>query len=554
MARVSKYQTEITAAQNLNYCRAGLYIRLSREDGDRAESESVASQRAILQRFVSERAEISLVDYYVDDGWSGTDFNRPEFQRMLNDLKSEKINCVIVKDLSRFGRNYVEAGKYLEIVFPILKVRFIAVNDNIDSFDNPSSMNSVLVPFKNILNDEYCRDISQKVRSALDIRRRQGKFIGSFASYGYKKDPADHNKLIIDDEAAATVREIYEKFLSGYSIIGITRELNGRGVLNPSAYKKSKGLSCIRAVGQRESELWCDSTVRRILKNQLYTGDLVQKKNQVISYKIHAAKSLSRSEWIVVKNTHEAIISRADFDKACALLKRDTRISPKSGKLSPFSGLIKCADCGRAMQKRTVVQPNKTYEYYVCSTYKKMHSAKCTKHAVRVDFLEKITLEFLNRYISMAVDFNRLSQKISAEKLTCGKLRQLKNLLTEKQKEIEDARKILTDIYPDFKSGLLDREQYLNLKEKYARKQEKAENAADELKREIEAYENGECGAENFVQTFIKYKGLKSLTRDVTVELIENIYIHESGEIEIHLKCKDEIAVAKEYFNGSALS
>ena len=407
MARTSKYQaqnTAIPAAQK--EWRAGLYIRLSREDGDKIESDSVSSQRAMLEKFVADNEFLNLTDYYVDDGWSGTDFERPAFKKMMSDLTAKKINCVIVKDLSRFGRNYIEAGKYLETVFPLLKVRFIAVNDMIDSVSNPQSMNTVIVPFKNILNDEYCRDISMKVRSALDIRRRQGKFIGSFAAYGYKKCETDHNKLVIDEEAAQVVRQIFSLFLSGNSIIGIARILNGRGVLNPSEYKRGKGLNCAKGSG-----FWVDSTVRRILTNELYIGNLVQKKNQTVSYKVHLSKSVQTSERITVERTHEAIISKEDFEKVRNLLSRDTRVSPKSGRLSLFAGFVKCADCRRAMVRRTVIQPYKTYEYYICSTYRKMNSKACTKHAIRADALEEVVLTVLNKYVSVAVDYDRLSEK-----------------------------------------------------------------------------------------------------------------------------------------------
>lgn len=212
MARTSKYRQAYSSAASQSRWRVGLYIRISREDGDRIESESIASQRALLQRFAEERPDMQLFDCYTDDGFSGTDFNRPDFQRMIKDAANKKINCIIVKDLSRFGRNYVEAGKYLETVFPLFGVRFIAVNDQIDSVASPASVNNIIVPFKNIINDEYCRDISIKVRSALDIRRRQGKFIGSFAPYGYRKDEADRSKLVIDDGAAQIVRFIFKEF------------------------------------------------------------------------------------------------------------------------------------------------------------------------------------------------------------------------------------------------------------------------------------------------------------------------------------------------------
>lgn len=546
MARVSKYSVN-TVKENAPLWRAGLYVRLSREDGDKPESESVSSQKALLQRFIEENPAIELADFYIDDGYSGTDFERPAFQRMTADAVSKKINCVIVKDLSRFGRNYVEAGRYLEHVFPAFKIRFIAVNDGIDSFDKPSSMNSVIVPFKNVLNDEYCRDISVKVRSALDIRRKQGKFIGSFAPYGYKKDPSDHNKLVIDEDSAQTVKKIFKMFLSGYSILGIAKHLNGKGVLNPSAYKREMGLNCPRPSGCKDGAVWSDSTVRRILSNEVYIGNLVQKKNELISYKIHISKAVERQNRITVQATHEAIISKQDFEKVQSLLKRDTRTSPQSKKLSVFAGFLKCADCGRAMQKRTVKQPHKTYEYYVCSTYRKMHSALCTKHAIRADALYTAVLTALNNYIAVAVDFDRLIEKINRAKKNGVTSKRLSAELSARERDVEKAKKILLDAYPDYKCGLLTKEQYLSIKEKYEKLQRIAEESVLRIKEEMRAFNGGIDGENEFISIFKKYKGLKELTRDVLIELVDDIYIHEGGGVEIHLKCKDAFALAEEY-------
>lgn len=543
MARTSKYQTANTAfPAALPEWRAGLYIRLSREDGDKLESESVSSQRAILEHFLSERPDIFPNDFYIDDGWSGTDFDRPSFQRLLADITAKKINCVVVKDLSRFGRNYVEAGKYLETVFPLFRVRFIAVNDQIDSVRNPSSVNNVLVPFKNIMNDEYCRDISMKVRSALDVRRKQGKFIGSFAAYGYKKDEADHNKLVVDDEAADCVRMIFRKFLEGYSILGIARGLNEAGVPNPSAYRAQKGLC--RSVKGR---LWSDSTVRRILTNELYLGNLVQKKNEVVSYKIHVAKPVEAENRIVVEGTHEAIISKEDFEKVRSLLRRDTRTGAGGGKLSVLSGFLKCADCGRAMQKRTVKQPYRTYEYYCCSTYKKLHSKACTKHAIRAEAVEKAVLDALNEYIRLAVDFEKLLERVRREQTKSGAPKRLNEELARSEGALSKANALLLDLYPDYKSGILSREQYFALKEKYEGEAARAQAAIGRIKEERESFERG-VGRENeFIATFKKYRGLRELTRDVVCELVENVYIHEGGEIELYLKCRDSLNLAEEY-------
>lgn len=536
MARISKFETNgLNTPRPNGEWRAGLYVRLSREDGDRAESESVASQKALLSRFAEEQN--LPFEFYIDDGWSGTDFDRPSFRRMIADVTSKKINCVVVKDLSRFGRNYVESGKYLETVFPLFHVRFIAVNDGIDSEENPQSMNTVLVPFKNILNDEYCRDISVKVRSALDIRRKQGKFIGSFAAYGYRKDENDHNRLVVDETAAEIVREIYRKFLSGYSVLGIARELNGRGVPNPSVY---------RGGGGNNSGLWADSTVRRILTSEVYIGNLVQKKNEIVSYKIHVSRGVSEERRIRAEHTHEAIISEEDFNKVKSLLGRDTRTSPKSGTLSLFAGFLKCADCGRAMQKRTVKQPYKTYDYYVCSTYKKMHSTLCSKHAIRADALEEAVLEALNGYIAIAVNFERVKEQIG-KTARDGVRERLNSELSAKTRERERVRGLLIDLYPDYKNGLLSREQYFALKEKYELRAEKIDAETEVLRAEIERNASGQSEAEAFAQSLVSYRGLHKLTRDAVTELVENIYVHENGEIDLCLRCKDVLSAAEEF-------
>lgn len=541
MARTSKYQTINTAFASAATWSAGLYIRLSREDGDKLESESVGTQRAILERFIDEHPAINLYDYYIDDGWSGTDFDRPAFQRMMADITTKKINCVIVKDLSRFGRNYVEAGKYLETVFPLFKIRFISVNDMIDGTENPSSINNIIVPFKNIINDEYCRDISMKVRSALDIRRKQGKFIGAFAAYGYKKDETDHSRLIIDECAAQNVKFIYERFLNGYSIIGIARELNERGILNPSEYRKKNA----------KNGVWVDSTVRRILTNELYIGNLVQRKNETVSYKIHISRQVEKSRQITVLNTHEAIISKEDFYRVQELLKRDTRVSLSTNKLSVLSGYIKCADCGRAMQKRVVRQKNKVYEYYVCSSYKKFHS--CSKHSIRLDLLEKTVLAFLNKYIRIAVDFDKTIEKMNAQARKSDRAKRLNSELELKKKELSKTQNILLDLYPDYKDGVLGKDQYLALKEQYDRKIELISSEIERIKEEIINCDNGICGNNEFLETFRKYRGLKELSRDVIVELIENIFIHEDETIEIRLKCKDEFEKVNQYLSQSKI-
>jgi len=266
--------------------KAAEYLRISREDVDKEESDSIGTQKDITHEYVEHNDDIVFVDEYVDDGWSGTNFSRPDFERMMEDIKRGTINCIIVKDLSRLGRNYILVGQYLEMIFPLFNIRFISVVDHIDSVKDPSSINNALVSFKNVMNDEYCRDISNKIRASLDRKRGKGEFIGSFASYGYLKDPEDHHHLVVDPVAAEVVRNIYQWFLGGMSIIGIAKKLNQLGIPNPTMYKRQLGFNYKHPTGKLCDGLWPDSSVKRILRNRIYTGDMVQNKTKIKSYKV----------------------------------------------------------------------------------------------------------------------------------------------------------------------------------------------------------------------------------------------------------------------------
>ena len=256
-------------------------------------------------------------DYYIDDGFSGTDFSRPAFERLLNDLYEKKFNTLIVKDLSRLGRNYIEVGNYIEKIFPLFNIRFIAINDQIDSIKNPESVNSVIVPFKNLLNDEYCRDISNKIKEVLNVKMKKGEYVGSYAPYGYLKDPKDIHHLIIDKEAAKIVKLIFEWTLSGLGRTAIAKKLNELGILNPTGHRVID--LKVRTAGiENKNKIkytWSSSTVRQILNNEMYCGDVVQHKGKLISYKIHKRVLIPKEEWVVVRDVHEPIIDRETFDR-----------------------------------------------------------------------------------------------------------------------------------------------------------------------------------------------------------------------------------------------
>jgi len=546
MARKSKYEYS-SATLSTALWKPALYIRLSREDGDREESNSIASQRELLTEFTNAQTDMAAPRLYVDDGHTGTDFDRPDFQRMIVDLRAGIVNCIIVKDLSRFGRNYVGVGEYLEHVFPLLNVRFISVSDNVDSYLDPRSVNNLVVPFKNILNDEYARDISNKVRASLDLKRRQGKFIGSFASYGYRKDPDDHSRLLIDEPAAAVVRNIFNWFIGGTSVLGIAKKLNAMGIPNPSAYKRQQGMNYCHPASDKLDGLWPDSSVRRILRNPLYTGTMVQGKNRMKSYKLHISEAVPKEEWITVEQTHEAIIPQELFDQAQSLFERDTRTAPTRKQVYVFSGFLRCADCGKAMNRKQISQPYGSYHYYICSTFKKQHKGACTKHTIRSDRLEQAVLETLRSQIALAVEMDELIAEINrsgARSRSADHLQAERAQLTAERERIEQMK---LSLYPDWKAGDISREEYHQLKEQFEQQQARLDTRLASLQARIDEAQNGVDETNSFLSQFVKYRSLQTLTREVVVELIDMIYVHEGGKITIKFKFSDAYAAAKDY-------
>ena len=466
---------------------------------------------------------------------------------MLNDLRAGLVNCVIVKDLSRFGRNYVGVGEYLEHEFPLLNVRFISVSDNVDSYLDPRSVNNLVVPFKNILNDEYARDISNKVRASLDLKRRQGKFIGSFASYGYRKDPNDHSRLLIDETAAAIVRDIFDWFISGTSVLGIAKKLNAMGIPNPSAYKRQQGMNYCHPASDKLDGLWPDNSVRRILRNPLYTGTMVQGKNRTKSYKLHVSEAVPEDEWITVEQTHEAIIPGELFDKAQALFERDTRTAPTHKQVYLFSGFLRCADCGKAMNRKQISQPYGNYYYYICSTFKKQHSGACTKHTIRSDRLEQAVLETLRSQIALAVEMDELIAEINRSGARSRSADHLQTERAQLETERERIEQMKLSLYPDWKAGDISREEYHRLKEQFEQQQAKLDTRLASLQTRIDEAQNGVDETNSFLSQFVKYRNLQTLTREVIVELIDMMYVHEGGKITIKFKFSDAYAAVQDY-------
>ena len=529
--------------------KAALYIRLSREDGDKVESNSITSQREILKEYLKLHPDIELHDFYIDDGWSGTNFDRPGFIRVMEDIYSGDVNCVIVKDLSRFGRNYTDAGNYLDNIFVRLQIRFIALNNGIDTATN--NMNAatrcITVGVQNVINESLAATTSVNVRGTLNVNREQGKFIGSFASYGYMKDPNDHHKLIIDPETAPVVRMIFEKFIDGCSIIGIAKDLNEMGIPNPTAYKKLKGFNYKHPAGKKLDGLWPDSSVRRILRNEMYVGNMVQGKNTTISYKIKQCRAIPKEDWIIVEGTHEAIVDRETFDKAQSLFNQFIRKAPQKSEVDLFSGFVRCADCLRAMNKKTNSHPYGTYHYYRCGTSRKMKKSSCTNHTIRIDKMELAVLASIQGMIDSAVEMDKLIKRINSSPVKKKESSHICSAIDTHTAELEKLKGMIIDLYPDWKSGIISKEEYFTLKEQLTEKTTSLEKALENLKRTNEEFKNGITEDNDFISHFKKYGKIDTLTRAMVVELIDKIYVHEGGRITISFKFTDAYEKALEY-------
>ena len=534
--------------QGFNILKAALYIRLSREDGDKSESDSVVSQKEILKEFLKLHPELELYDFYVDDGYTGTNFERPGFERMINDISSGKVKCVIVKDLSRFARNYTDSGYYIENFFVRHGVRFIAVNNGVDSASG--NMNAatqcIAVGVTNVINESVAATTSVNVKGTLNVRRQNGKFIGSFPAYGYLKDPLDRHKLVIDEEAAGTVRMIFEKYISGISILGITRELNEMGIPNPSAYKKQKGFNYGHPASKINDGMWSESSVRRILRNEMYIGNMVQGKSKKISYKIKQCVSVPREEWIIVEGTHEPIVSKETFEKAQSFFNRNIRKSPQKKEVDLFAGLVKCADCGRAMSKKSNKHSYGEYHYYRCTTARKMNKGSCTNHTIRIDKIEEAVLVFLQKMVEVATEYDEIIKAVNACPERKSKSDYLQKAVEKNLRERDFLSNMVLELYPDWKRGNISKEEYIKLKDECNRKLLKIDEEIKELKEKIKEIENG--FEENaFVTGFRKIGNIDRLTRPVVTEFVDKILVHEGGRITICLKCKDEFEQAFEY-------
>ena len=538
-------QQSFSPSYTIRRWRLGEYIRLSKEDLKKGkdDSNSVKNQRDLLNDFYQKHIEeFESVSEYVDDGHTGTDANRENFQRLLADVMSGKINCVVVKDLSRFARNYSDAGSLIDNLFVQMGVRFISLAENVDSFTNPDSVSNIIVPITNVMNDNYCYQTSKKIRQVFDYKRRNGQYIGAFAPYGYIKHPKDKHKLIVDPDAAETVKLIFSLFLQGTSKRAIALHLNEHGVPSPSAYKLLKGLP-VSTRGYDEP-MWGGRMIHAILTNPTYTGDLAQGRSRVKSYKVHQIETVPREEWVEVAGTHEAIINYETFDKVQALLKRDTRTSPEGRKVHLFSGFLKCADCGRAVT-RCVSKNN--HVYYACSTYKNRSRTACTMHSIKHERLEAAVLFGIQYQVHLAVSYSEAITCINSAPTKKSQSFRLDELITTKEKELAKITRYKQSLYQDWKDGEITQQDYRSMKADYERQVAALSDVLERLTAERAELANGVDNEHPALVAFMKYQNIDKLTREALIDLVDHIKVYENGNISVKCKFADEFRKIAEY-------
>jgi len=504
-----------------------LYCRLSRDDGAEGDSNSVANQKRMLAKYAKENGH-GNIRYYVDDGYTGTNFNRPGFQKLLEDIEMGYVSVVIVKDMSRLGRDYLQVGYYTDSYFPDHNIRFIAVNDCVDSADGENE----LAPFRNVMNEMYARDISRKVRSAHRIRGNSGEPL-SQPPYGYMKSPENKKKWIVDPEAAAVVKEIYRLYLEGKGSETIARILQERAILVPQAYWQRKGIGRGGKKTQPNPYKWCNTTVGKILAQQEYCGDIINFKTYSKSFKKKERIVNSEEKLVIFKDVHEPIIDRVTFEKVQQMLGNTKHRAPKpdNGEKNLFSDLLYCADCGKKLWYRTNTV-NKDIHFFSCSNYVKDYRGSCkTRHYVRADAVEYVVMMELKRLAG----FLRNDQGAFAELLEKKTDRELveerKQADSDLQKALsrsETVARLYEKLYEDNATGKVTDEWFMQLSHKYEVERLELKQKAAELRDKLASMTSRQRDRDAFIAAIRKFMEMDKLTAPLLRELIDHIDVYET--------------------------
>lgn len=526
--------------------KVAIYLRLSKEDDDlscssgaKSESNSISNQRKLIYDFMKSHPELELYDEYKDDGKSGSNFDRAEFQRMMKDIEAGKVNCVVVKDQSRFGRDYIDVGKYKEKIFPKLGVRFITINEGYDSLSATSS-DDLAFTINSFVYDFYIRDISTKIRTNLTAKKQNGEYAGAFVAYGYVKDSNDKSKLVVDQFAADVVRDIFRWKIEGLSPQNIAVRLNELGIPSPAEYKKLSGSNYKTSFQTSSKAVWSHVSVRRILKNEIYLGVMIQGKRTTPNYKTKTVVTKAESEWLRVEGTHEAIISVRDFELVQELLRDDTHCRAGDVTVPVYAGRIYCGDCGAAAVRKTVSYAGRRYVYYVCNA-NKHDKTVCSRHSIREDILGQVIYQTVRHQIDLLLDVDKALRQFENLSWEKHKLKQLDASIEIQEEVVRKNNTLRLGIYEDLRAGLLDRSEYESLKKELAERINEATAAIEKLNKEKREILDGVSKQQSWVEQFRQYENVTELTRPMVIHLIERINIFEDSHMEIVFRHRNQI-------------
>lgn len=526
--------------------KVAIYLRLSKEDDDlscssgaKSESNSISNQRKLIYDFMKSHPELELYDEYKDDGKSGSNFDRAEFQRMMKDIEAGKVNCVVVKDQSRFGRDYIDVGKYKEKIFPKLGVRFITINEGYDSLSATSS-DDLAFTINSFVYDFYIRDISTKIRTNLTAKKQNGEYAGAFVAYGYVKDSNDKSKLVVDQFAADVVRDIFRWKIEGLSPQNIAVRLNELGIPSPAEYKKLSGSNYKTSFQTSSKAVWSHVSVRRILKNEIYLGVMIQGKRTTPNYKTKTVVTKAESEWLRVEGTHEAIISVRDFELVQELLRDDTHCRAGDVTVPVYAGRIYCGDCGATAVRKTVSYAGKRYVYYVCNA-NKHDKTVCSRHSIKEDILGQVIYQTVRHQIDLLLDVDKALRQFENLSWEKHKLKQLDASIEIQEEVVRKNNTLRLGIYEDLRAGLLDRSEYESLKKELAERIAEATAAIEKLNKEKREILDGVSKQQSWIEQFRQYENVTELTRPMVIHLIERINIFEDSNIEIVFRHRNQI-------------
>lgn len=521
----------------------GIYTRRSFDDLEDKESNTIINQKQLINNFLSKDNNMTIIETYSDDGYSGTTFDRPGFQEMMEDIKNKKINTIVVKDLSRLGRNYLEVGRYIEDVFPIYNLRIIAINDNVDSFLKPDSISDLMFPLKNLINEGYARDISEKVTSAYYSMASSGKFVAGISPYGYTFDDNDKHHLVIDKEEAKVVKMIFKMALNGDGRVKITKYLNDNNILcRKELQRRIKHKISLDPLKEDSKYRWSTSTIGRILTSEVYIGNLTQLKTKKESFKNHKIIQIKREDWVRCENTHEPIIDKKTFDDIQLIIKKNSKRKNNTNEksFSIYNGLLKCADCGKAMYKQDDYRGNRHVSNYYCNTYLYVSKKLCSSHKIKTEDLNNMVLKAIQLQVNMVIELDRSLKRLYLKNNRDTVESEYKNNVRLAEIKRDNANNKKMQLYEEWKFNSIDKDEYL-------REISKINKYIKTVEESLELYtktyrENIKRIKKNdyWINHYKKNKKIRNVNREVLKELIDVIYVTKEGNVDIHFKYKNE--------------